>query len=259
LYHRAQFEFFLDARQAGALPVRPDELETAMTRLDGALDGAAADFCERLAPAISHVWSTEVESLRADLRGWLQQAVIDGGWTPAWFELAFGLPEASGHDPASAADPVAVLDGALLRGSIDLVEEHPSGVLRITDHKTGGVPQPLPQIVGRGEVLQPVLYSLAAESVLGKSVVTGRLYYSTLRRNYKTIDIPISDVARARAAQVLRTIDSAIHRGFLPAAPREDACKRCDYLPVCGPYEEERVRGKPAVELKSLRDVRRLP
>ena len=40
--------------------------------------------------------------------------------------------------------------------------------------------------------------------------------------------------------------------GFLPAAPRKDGCKGCDYLPVCGPYEEERVAEKSQPELKGV-------
>ena len=44
--------------------------------------------------------------------------------------------------------------------------------------------------------------------------------------------------------------------GFLPAAPRKDGCKHCEYLPVCGPYEEERVAEKSQAELKELKELR---
>jgi hypothetical protein len=47
-----------------------------------------------------------------------------------------------------------------------------------------------------------------------------------------------------------------MRNGFLPAAPRKDGCKRCEYLPVCGPYEEERVGEKSAPELKALKELR---
>jgi hypothetical protein len=57
-------------------------------------------------------------------------------------------------------------------------------------------------------------------------------------------------------AQVMRVIDDAMLDGFLPAAPRTDGCKRCEYLPVCGPYEEERVAEKSGPELKSLKELR---
>jgi ATP-dependent helicase/nuclease subunit B len=48
---------------------------------------------------------------------------------------------------------------------------------------------------------------------------------------------------------LLRTIDDAMRNGLLPAAPRKDGCKRCEYLPICGPYEEERVGEKLAIKL----------
>ena len=56
---------------------------------------------------------------------------------------------------------------------------------------------------------------------------------------------------------MLTIIDGAIRDGFLPAAPRRDACKGCDYLPVCGPYEEERMAAKSQDRLGRLKELRR--
>ena len=111
-------------------------------------------------------------------------------------------------------------------------------------------------VVGRGEVLQPSLYALAAEKMLGEPVAFGRLYYATIAQNYDKIDVQLQDWVRFRALQVLRVIDEAMRNGFLPAAPRKDGCKRCEYLPVCGPYEEERVGEKSQPELKTLKELR---
>ena len=55
---------------------------------------------------------------------------------------------------------------------------------------------------------------------------------------------------------MFRAIDDALRNGFLPAAPRKDGCKACEYLPVCGPYEEERVQVKSQPELKGLKELR---
>src|SRR5262249_25066684 len=112
------------------------------------------------------------------------------------------------------------------------------------------------ELTGGGEVLQPALYALAAEKLLGEPVAFGRLYYSTIAQNYSSVDVPIQDWSRRRTEQVLHVIDDAIRRGFLPAAPRKDACRRCEYLPVCGPYEEERVAEKSAPELRPLKELR---
>ena len=143
-----------------------------------------------------------------------------------------------------------------MQGSVDVVERHPSGVVRVVDHKTGKIPEPRPEMVGRGEVLQPALYAMAAEKIFGEPVAFGRLYYSTIAQNYTALDIPLNQWTRRHAEQVLQAIDAAMRDGFLPAAPRPDGCKGCDYLPVCGPYEEERIREKSQAELKELREIR---
>ncbi len=257
IYHAVQFELLGDLAKSGLVPVNADNLAGALDRLDAILQQVAERFEADLAPAIPQIWRAEVQAIRADLRGWLQQkAAREPDWTPQFAELSFGLRDPEGRDPHSRAEPVE-LDGVyLLKGSIDLVERHASGVLRVVDHKTGRVPEPRPEIVGQGEVLQPALYAMAAEKILGEAVAFGRLYYSTIAQNYITIDVQLHDWARNRAMQVLRTIDGAIETGFLPAAPRKDGCKRCEYLPVCGPYEEERVGEKSQPELKALKELR---
>jgi hypothetical protein len=44
---------------------------------------------------------------------------------------------------------------------------------------------------------------------------------------------------------VADVVGRALTDGFLPAAPVERACTWCDYRPVCGPYEEVRLKRKP--------------
>jgi ATP-dependent helicase/nuclease subunit B len=246
LYHETQFDF-----------LRSCEGDfTCVELLDECLDRRAAQYEEDLAPAIPYVWKAEIESVRADLRGWAKKMTEQPEWQPVAYELSFGLTPDERHDAKSRPDAVTVLDKYLLRGSIDMVERHTTGMLRVVDHKTGSVPSPLPQFVGRGEVLQPLLYAMAAEQALGEGVVTGRLHYATLRSNYREIDVTVSELTRGIAGKALGIIDEALRTGFLPAAPRKEACENCDYRVVCGPYEEERSGKKSRVELGSLRELR---
>ncbi|HEV3202013.1 MAG TPA: PD-(D/E)XK nuclease family protein [Bryobacteraceae bacterium] len=257
IYHAAQFELLRDLAGSALLPINADNVATALDRLDDVLQQVAERFEADLAPAIPQIWRAEIQAIRADLRGWLQQrAALEPDWTPQFYELSFGLRDPVGRDPRSRKEPVEIEGGFRLQGSIDLVERHSSGVLRVVDHKTGRVPEPRPEMVGSGEVLQPALYALAAEQILGERVAFGRLYYSTIAQNYTAIDVHIDDWSRRRASQVLHVIDDAMRSGFLPAAPRKDGCKRCEYLPVCGPYEEERAGEKSQPELKALKEVR---
>jgi CRISPR/Cas system-associated exonuclease Cas4 (RecB family) len=253
LFHAVQFALLGDLKRSSLLPVRPENLADALKHLDAALGRVAGEYREKLAPAIERVWQTGVEDLRTDLRGWLQfVAANDAGWEPLHFEFAFGLPPSAERDPASTAAEAILEEGVHLRGSIDLVErEAASGALRVTDHKTGKRPDTIPLYVGGGKLLQPMLYGLAAQKILGHDVGTGRLFYATQRGAYDVVNIQIHEKSRMILARLLANIDTSIANGFLPPAPQRDACDRCDYRSVCGPYEEQRYE-----ETKNRRDER---
>ena len=253
LFHAVQFALLGDLKRSSLLPVRPENLADALKHLDKALDRVAGEQREKLAPAIERVWQTGVEDLRTDLRGWLQfVAANDGSWEPLHFEFAFGLPPSAERDPASTAVEAVLDEGVRLRGSIDLVErETASGTLRVTDHKTGKRPDTIPLYVGGGKLLQPLLYGIAAQKLLGNSVSTGRLFYATQRGAYDIVTIQIHEKSRQILARLLANMDASIANGFLPPAPQKDACDRCDYRAACGPYEEQRYE-----EHKDRRDER---
>jgi CRISPR/Cas system-associated exonuclease Cas4 (RecB family) len=236
-------------------------LPSALDLADKVLDRVAAKYEDDLAPAIPRVWKSEIENLRTDLRGWLQQAAAtQSDWLPLHFEFAFGLAPDPHRDPASTNREAVILDGVHLRGSIDLIERHSgNGELRVTDHKTGRAPKTRPQYVGGGAILQPLLYAHAAETLLNQPVVSGRLFFCTQRGDFSSVDIPLNEESRGRLRRVLDGIDACIEEGFLPAAPQTGACAMCDYGAVCGPYEETRVKRKQADRLDPLFEIRHSP
>ena len=257
LFHAVQFAFFRELESAGPLT-----LEAIFDLGDKVLNRVAAAYADQLAPAIPRVRSAEVEDLRMDLRGWIRHLVASlSEWKPLRYELSFGLPLDARHDPDSTPEEVVILDGVRLRGSMDIVERNEThGVLRVTDHKTGKPPEAIPKYVGGGALLQPLLYALAAERLLGQPVAAGRLFYCTQRGSYTEIDIAVTDQSRAFAQKVMGTIDGAIAGGFLPAVPQAHACETCDYTSVCGPYEQQRLRGKKRDDrLEPLLELRNTP
>lgn len=267
LFHEVQFELLTALRGAGALPLGPASLDGAVTAMDRTLDRVAARYEWELAPAVERVWKSGIEDLRTDLRGWLQQmAQNDGDWQPVHFEYSFGFEHRAGfreretRDAASTARAAELAEGVILRGSIDLVEKHVrTGMLRVTDHKTGKAPEKIPAYTGGGKVLQPMLYALAAENLLGGTVEMGRLFYATQRGEYRQIGIQVNPRARAFVAKLLHNIDGAIDGGFLPPAPEKDACGLCEYRPVCGPYEEQRSgrsKSRQDERLEGLHEIR---
>jgi hypothetical protein len=256
LYHKAQAEFFRAMQVAGRLPVTAAGLPAAADILSGVLDRVADKYAEDLAPAIDRVWRDEIGDLRRDLTIWLQRLADGSDWLPTYFEFSFGLND-EGRDPHSLAAPITIDRGFILRGSVDLIERHRDlDLLRVTDHKTGRSRATVDLIVGGGAVLQPVLYSVAVERGLGKKVANGRLFYSTTVGGFAEYPIDINTYTKEQGLQVLGVIDRAVETGFLPAAPHDRACTWCDFRPVCGPREEERVSRKNRERLADLQAVR---
>jgi len=261
LFHHVQFNVLTALRDAELLPLKASTLEQAIAMVDDVLDRAAFEYRDELAPAIPRVWEDGIDSIRADLREWLRRASeVDDGWIPYKFELAFGLADRDrkDEDPASVDDPIPVMGKLKLRGSIDLVERHTSGKIRATDHKTGKARAQEGVVVGGGQYLQPVLYALACETLLGAPVEGGRLYYCTNTGGFSSVEVPLNDFSRGTAANVVEIIGGAIEEGFLPASPEKAGCDWCDYRAVCGPMEYIRTARKPGdrlVQLKTLREL----
>jgi ATP-dependent helicase/nuclease subunit B len=257
LFHRVQAEFLRALRDRDRLPIRPATLAAALETLAETLARVAGEERARLAPAIPRVWEDEIAAIERDLGRWVQLMADDkDGWVPQWFEFAFGLPHDESRDPASLPAPV-VLDGRFtLRGSIDLVERHPVGALRVTDHKTGRARWPERMIVAGGEVLQPVLYSLVLEAATRGPVYGGRLSFCTTAGEFRIIDVPLTDTTRRVGLEVLEIIDRAVEHGTLAPYPKAGACGWCDFKPVCGPNEERRTRDKPVGKFADLDALR---
>jgi ATP-dependent helicase/nuclease subunit B len=261
LFHKVQTDFYRAMASADALPVTRANLVDAVATLERALDAAAAKYEEELAPAIDRVWRDEIDELRRDLTIWVQKLADDDNWRPAYFEYSFGLHDVAdaGRDPRSLPDPILVDGKYVLRGSVDLIEQHAQfDVLRVTDHKTGKNRAPADLVVGGGTMLQGVLYSVAVEQALGKRVVKGRYYYATTAGGFADKEVEINDYTRGQGLQVLAIVDRAIETGFLAAAPAERACAWCDFRPVCGPREDERTRRKTRDKLADLEALRGL-
>lgn len=264
LIHDIQFQLFSRLREEGLIPVRPGNLHLAHRRLDEVTAEVAARHKDDLAPAIDRVWEDGVAAIRADLRECLRRASEDvSGYVPWRFELSFGLEHRAERkkDPQSVLGAVDLDCGIQLRGSIDLVERHPSGTARVTDHKTGKADAAKAQLIDGGKSLQPVLYPLAAEKILAgqAKVESGRLYFCTSAGGFVEREIPLDERAREAAAQIAGAIGEAVGHPFLPAAPQEGECALCDFRIVCGPYEERRAARKPPGNLTKLHALRDSP
>ena len=260
LIHEVQFKLLSELQKSGELPLKPARLEHARSRLAAVLAEVAAEWSDKLDPAIERVWEDCIASVNGDLREWLRRMTEDETWTPWRFELSFGLPDTLQRDAHSVATPVKLDEGVLVRGSIDLVEQARDGALRATDYKTGKAWAQPGTIIGGGSTLQPALYALVLEKLFpGTRVQDGRLYYCTYTGEFSEVPVPLDTAARGSVKVLVDTLAAAVTQGFLPAAPKERECERCDYLSVCGPAELARVKRKPAEALQPLVQLRGMP
>ena len=264
LFQEVQAELLRELWSRKAVPITHENLHGAEPVLDAVLDRVAAAWREKLAPAIDRVWSDEVEALRIDLKGWLQNLAEEGAeWVPLHAEFGFGFGGGAGRDEQSVPEPVT-LDGRWqLHGVVDLIEARAGAsgdrALRVTDHKTGRNHHPDRIVVRGGEVLQPLLYALAVEQALGRPVEESRLSFCTVGGNFSTTPVSLGDDERRQGIEVLEIIDRAVENGSLLPAPRERACGWCDFKAVCGPLEEVRSRRKDSLPLADLHELRKMP
>ena len=261
IVHKMQATVFRELQRRNQLPVTRGDLDAALRILEDVVVAVAGEYYERLAPAIDRVWHEEIASIARDLRGWLRRVADEGDeWTPKHFELAFGLRDDGEHDAASVAKAVVIENDFRLRGSVDLVEEHrQTGLLRVTDHKTGKDRQKDTLVIAGGAVLQPVLYSLVVERITGKSVWESRLFFCTSAGGYKVRPVVMTANSRQAGIEALEIVDRAIETGALPTAPAEGACVWCDFRTVCGPHEELRATRKPLDHFRDLVELRSRP
>jgi CRISPR/Cas system-associated exonuclease Cas4 (RecB family) len=260
LVHETQFLLLSRLREQGKLPITADSLPAARAELDRVLDEVAAKYKEDLFPIIDRVWEDSIQSIRADAREWLRRTSEDRDFTPAYFELSFGLEHNDERDTHSQNQPVQLECGIKLRGSIDLVEIGRADELRATDYKTGKQRATTTTIIGGGQTLQPVFYALALEKLFpGKRVRSGRLYYATSTGGFEAFEVHLTDEARRSANTVATAVGGALDEAFFPAAPEDRGCEYCDYKAICGPYEEVRAKRKQKGRLDGLRALRSLP
>ncbi len=251
LHHACQALLVRRVAESGVDPTDPRNAAHVRHLAKTVVAELAADARSRLDPLLDSVFERDVQALERDVLGAVDRETASGdGFLPLYAELGFGL-EKTTLDPRSLDEPARLPGGFLLRGAIDRVDRRPSGEVRVTDFKTGRLPDVRGLVgVGGGRLTQPLLYALALESVAGKlldegdRVTVARFFYSTERAGFEVQEVDLAPDNKARGLRVLEIVDRAIERALLPALPREGACARCPYQAVCGPDEERRARRK---------------
>jgi len=226
---------------------------TGSARIDAAslpaalelLDDALAESTRALSPDES-VDRAERRRQRADLARYLEFiATAPSTLEPREFELGFGLPDAT--------LPAASLAGGALQlcGRIDRIDFDQAGAALIYDYKAATGIEPAARWTATGR-LQPALYMLAVEQLLGVKVLGG--LYQPLRthdlrpRGAVRADVdpaaPLVVTDRLSREELRELIESQLASALVAAAemdagalaPRPATCSRdggCSFPAIC--------------------------
>jgi len=135
-------------------------------------------------------------------------------------------------------------EGVPLTGKVDRIDELPDGRLSILDYKTGKK-----LAAGRLDIdAQLTMYQFAAESQLGKEVGELIFYHLPTLKEHRTTrrDKPLVKELTARIVDTATGID----KDRFDPKPTENACRWCDYKPICPIYKDQ-YAGMPSVAAKA--------
>ncbi len=145
-------------------------IERLLDRLPAANRAVFATAPEAYGFRPTALWAQQQAELERQLAETVTAlAEASAGWTPRWFEQAFG-----GDQPALTVETSA---GAVrLRGYIDRVDVDAAGRLRVVDYKAGNTPI-MAEDLRAGRRLQLPLYALAAQEALQLGQAADGLYW----------------------------------------------------------------------------------
>ena len=135
-------------------------------------------------------------------------------------------------------------EGIPLTGMVDRIDELPDGRLSILDYKTGKK-----LAAGRLDIdAQLTMYQFACESQLGKEVGELIFYHLPTLKEHRTVRRGKPLVAEL-TKRIVDTAEGIMASRFDPK-PTENACRWCDYKPLCPIYKDQ-YAGMPPVAAKA--------
>jgi hypothetical protein len=242
------------------------EPDTPWTRDDqlaaiGLLETEAGALEDRGLTGRAVLWQAHLSRLRRALRRILdadsQLRATRRSW-PIRVEAAFGR---DGVDPLVVE--LTTQGRVPFAGYIDRVDATESGDLIVTDYKTGkgrgyeAIPEPGKvkaevDLIDRGQILQLVLYTLAARALCDSPEARIEAYFWFVEQGSLHRGGVVDLAQTTRLQDVLDVVVGGIRGGIYPANPgvarsfpREtwEACKYCPYDRVCPSTRLEQWRG----------------
>jgi ATP-dependent helicase/nuclease subunit B len=224
LLHAVYERLLNEARGRSVAMDDPAFVDLSVELLEDAARAARAE----VPPPSEAVHQREMSELRREVGSFVGMLRQD---QPQWLatELRFGFAESS-----HAAVELRLPSGGaiLLRGAIDRVDELPTGGLKVVDYKTGSFRRFMGGgVYNGGRRLQAVLYSAAAERLLGARVDRMEYHFPTRKGENERRRFLRPELATG-LEMIERLLEVAASGRFLPTDDAND-CAWCDFRHVC--------------------------
>lgn len=210
-------------KEARARGIDPDDVAFAELAL-ALLHDAVERTTYRVPPPNTVVHAAEVEALEKDVHAFV---VLIRQQRPEWVRLELEFRPGK-------RDVTVEIGGHQVRlsGAIDRVDRVATGRLRVVDYKTGSHRQ----YHGKrpfhgGRRIQHLLYTLAAEQILGETVEAMEYHFPTRRGENKIVRYERATLARG--AEVLDDLFQIARHGFFVTTEDANDCRYCAFAPVC--------------------------
>lgn len=239
LQHSILEEFYksLDENDYARADTTPfAKLSSALSaRLQQIIDRQLSEFNQLHPPANQAMREIDRATLHKSLQRFVGLDLGDlarSGYRPRHFEFKFGFDEGAVPPPKLEIGEVELS----IRGSIDRVDEHADGRVRIIDYKSNRAAylRKLPELAAAGRALQLPLYALAWEKIFG--VDPARIDATVRPLGSVTLDDELFAFnlgeLRESVIETLSLFARAIIDGQFPAYP-DDGCKFCTVNHSC--------------------------
>ncbi|HKA37874.1 MAG TPA: PD-(D/E)XK nuclease family protein [Thermoanaerobaculia bacterium] len=250
LLHEVFREFFEEISSAGEKPARAKHLDRILEIADRRIQA----WCERIPPRSELAFDRQREDIRFACRTLLtEEEKHCREVVPRFFEVPFGIARAAAarEGGIASAEPVSIEIAPgrsfRLRGSIDRVDEAPDGSFQVWDYKTGHYLSVREGVgVRGGRQVQPALYAMAFETLLGRAGKSGTVsrsgyFFPGRKGEGQRMAIPVD---RRETKATLGKLFDLLARGMFPHALSREDCRFCDYESVCGGKELASERAK---------------
>jgi len=215
---------------------------TAHTALQNLFDLAPADRTpEALYDLFRTAWSeTRGSKEFADLFGTVEEERAWGVESMKLLRNYFTVEDPTKTHPADRElDMLEDLDGIVIRGILDRIDENPAGELVILDYKTGKAP---PERYAMPAFFGLKIYALLIRKRTGKTPVELRLMYLNGPTEYRlAVNNQQLDAIDQHLRALWARINEAIETDNFPAK-KNNLCGWCSFQDICPAWADDTAR-----------------